>query len=42
VIKTADGKEEVIVVGGRNNYNQILDTVDIYSIEQSSWRSGRK
>ena len=40
VVKRADGNEEVVVVGGIDG--QVLDTVQIYSLEQSSWRSGRK
>jgi hypothetical protein len=38
VIKRGDGKEEVVVAGGWNGTE--LDTVEIYNLEDSMWRSG--
>jgi hypothetical protein len=37
VIKRKDGKEDVVVIGG-----WIKDTVEIYSIEEQRWRTGRE
>jgi hypothetical protein len=38
VIKKADGREEVVVAGGWRGTE--LDTVEIYNVEDSKWRSG--
>jgi hypothetical protein len=42
VIKREDGKEEVVVAGGWNSWDSrtILDTVEIYNVEDSKWISG--
>jgi hypothetical protein len=38
VIKKADGREEVVLAG--ESYGTELDTVVIYNVEDSKWRSG--
>jgi hypothetical protein len=42
VITTRDGKEEVVVAGGYNDENGHYDSVQIFSVQESSWRSGEK
>jgi hypothetical protein len=39
VIKRRDGSEEVVVAGGVCEW--CLDTVEIFSLEESQWRSGK-
>lgn len=36
-----DGIEEVVVAGGHNGV-QIIDTVEIFSMQDLEWRSGKK
>jgi hypothetical protein len=38
-IRRRDGKEEIVVAGGSNGPRH-FDTVDIFSLEESRWRSG--
>jgi hypothetical protein len=40
VIRKWDGKEEIVLVGGFNL--KVVDTVEIYSPEESRWRSGER
>jgi hypothetical protein len=40
-IKREDGREEVVFAGGWNHdFGTLLDTVEIYSVEESRWRTG--
>jgi hypothetical protein len=41
-IKREDGREEIVVAGGNLITNEILDTVEIYSVDESRWRTGTR
>ena len=38
-ITTAEGKQEIVVAGGHGD-TSLLDTVEIYSVEDDEWRTG--
>jgi hypothetical protein len=40
VRKSEDGTEEVVVAGGCDNNNRLLDVVEVYSIKEDKWRTG--
>jgi hypothetical protein len=48
VVKRMDGREEIVVAGGTNedpgheDQGMALKKVEIYSVEESRWRSGSK
>ena len=40
-VNTAQGKQEIVVAGGHHG-GSVVDTVEIFSIEDEQWRTGKK
>ena len=38
-VNTAQGKKEIVVAGG-NDGSSVIDTVEIFSVEDETWRTG--
>ena len=38
-VNTAQGKQEIVVAGGNDGLS-VIDTVEIFSVEDETWRTG--